>query len=283
MELAGMIDVGWSPAAAPSDELTEDQVADHFDREFQSLPIQVLQADLNETNFKDRLEQARGRSNQASRQSLGALFGLLEKKAVCHNQVFSSSFELDMPNGDRAMTTRVCGGCPSCRLRGTHFELDRLGTQVPYWSSPEKSVPTRLAALFGDSRFISVAETSGLEDHGTRSAFVERLLASGAELLVLPIGGSGDLRDGINGARTKWYGIESLNGWISRIDCPPMVTVVNIPVGAPDQLVLDLLDRRTDGVPIVVIHDSELRVPHSKLFFREAVPSIPISDAMRKC
>jgi superfamily II DNA/RNA helicase len=283
MELAGMIDVGWSPAAAPSDELTEDQVADHFDREFQSLPIQVLQADLNETNFKDRLEQARGRSNQASRQSLGALFGLLEKKAVCHNQVFSSSFELDMPNGDRAMTTRVCGGCPACRLRGSYFELDRSAPRVPYWASPKKSVPTRLAALFGDSRFISVAEITGLDDPGTRGALVERILAAGAELLVLPIAGSGDLRDRIIRAHTKWFGIESLNEWISRLACPPMVTVVVIPDSAPDQLVLDLLNRRMDGVPIVVIHDSELRVPGSKLFFREAVPSIPISDAMRKC
>ena len=283
MELAGMIDVGWSPAAAPSDELTEDEISDHFNQEFQTLPIHVRQGDLNETTFKERLEQARGRSNQAARQSLGALFELLNKRTDCHNQVFASSFQLDMPNGDRVMTTRVCGGCPACRSRGVQFDLDHSQPQRPYWSSPTKSVPVRLAPLFGENRFISIAETNGLEDPGTKAALVERLLAAGAELVVLPFGGSGDLRDQINRAPTKWFGIESLDNWISRLDCPPMITVVVIPDGAPDRFVLDLLDRRKEGLPVIVIHDSELRVPQTKLFFREAVPSISISAAMRKC
>ena len=281
MELAGMIETGWSAAPPPGEDLSEDEVLEHFEKEFQNLPVRIRQGDIGEETFKQRLERARGKGADASKRALHAVFGLLELNSTCHNGVFAKSFELDMRNDDRVMTRRICGGCPACRSRGLTFSLADETRHFPYWAAVPKPTPRKLAGLFGNLSVCGVAVTRGADLPEMRASFVLRLLSSGAELLVLPTADAEDVRHRLSHAHARWFGVESLDDWVSRLDIPPLVTVVVVPDGAQDHVVRELIARQSHGVPLIIIHDSELRVPGTKHFLREVLNSLPVGDAMR--
>lgn len=283
MELAGMVRLGWRNPPPPSDQCSEDEINDHFQSHYNDVPLNVLQADLTEDVFKKRLDAVRANAIGSGSTALNSVLGLLKASNECHNEKFADSFSLDLPNGDRAMVEVSCGGCPACRSRNLEPKSDSSSNGIPYWSQRPPEVPNKIRPLFKDGTMASICYATQIHEGWMQvGPLVQRLLKNGVQLLVLPVGESDNMEKIALESGAKWFALDTLTTWSKGLDPPALVTAVVLRTDPEPEVVRKVLDRRNGHVPIIVIHQHDLKVPNSKHLVREWIPSLDLSDALRR-
>jgi len=110
---------------------------------------------------------------------------------------------------------------------------------------------------------------------------VKRLLKNGVKLLVLPVVEGDAIKKSALDSGAKWFAMDTLTAWSEGLDPPPLVTAVVLPKDPAPELVARVLDRQNADVPIIVIHQHDLKAPKSKHLVRESIPSLHLADALR--
>lgn len=110
---------------------------------------------------------------------------------------------------------------------------------------------------------------------------VQRLLDNGVQLLVLPHLGVDHVKQKALESKAQWFAVDTMRAWLGYTDSPPLVTAVVMPPDPEPGVVADVLAHRDIDVPIIVIHQSDLKDPNSKLLVRELIRSVDLSTAMR--
>lgn len=282
MELAGMVRLGWHNPPPASDELSEDQIKEHFQLHFNDVPLEVLQANLTEQVFKNRLDMVRADAHGAARAGLESVLVLLKSSKECHNEKFADSFLLDLANNDRAMVAVSCGGCPDCRSRGLKPYNHSSSSFKPYWSERSPQVPKKIRPIVGGKSMTSVCFLPDSQEGWMQvGPLVQRLLDNGVQLLVLPHLGVDHVKQKALESKAQWFAVDTMRAWLGYTDSPPLVTAVVMPPDPEPGVVADVLAHRDIDVPIIVIHQSDLKDPNSKLLVRELIRSVDLSTAMR--
>jgi superfamily II DNA/RNA helicase len=285
MELAGMIELHWSPPSlAPPDSATDEEIQELLLAQFETVEVEIKQGDLHEQMFKQRILDARELSGGAATASLALMQTLLSHQDVCFNQTFGNAYRLNRSNGDVLHVDVHCGGCAASRhaheIPGQHGP-----SPFPYVSRRQQAPPRLLEGLLRSGRSCSITYFSAASaPWGELEAVLRRLIEAGVQLLVYPFDGQrtvghiGQLR------RSEWLATELLPTWIDRLAPPPMVTAVVLPPACDDYEVRRLLRHRDDLDALIVIHDASQRGPEStKWLLRELIsPSVDVSTALAR-
>jgi hypothetical protein len=286
MELAGMVQLHWSPPIQLPDSASEEDLADFFDVHFQQVEVEVLQGDLgNESTFKARFEQARRLGGNAAAASLTTMRGVLSDARVCRNAIFARTYTLRLRNGDVLHVLRRCGGCPACRRVDLGPNRGADGGPEPYVSvAREQSVPARLEGLLTGKNACAIHYVGTSIPWSELDVILERLIDGGSRLLVAPLDGQEVIRRHAADARSGNCATEELSSWLHRDRPSSVPTVVVVPPDYDESAIHKLLRHQQNLATMVIIHELEQRGPsETKLLLRELVtPSMSIAAALGK-